>query len=83
MSLLKQPPERNPEHVEILRSAHARADGSTFTTSCSFIVSSDGARLLAGRHVTHKAFGALARNAEAHTAASNVNNTSRAYRRAA
>jgi len=62
------PPESNTpeERIAVLRSAHARADGSTFATSCSFIVSSDGARLLAGRHVTHKAFGALTRNAEAH-----------------
>jgi len=82
MSLAKDLPKRNPEHVEILRSAHGRAD-HTFITVASFIVSSDGARLLAGRHITHKAFGALARNAEAHAAASNVNNTSRAYRRAA
>jgi len=50
------PPESNQpqEKIAILRSAHAREDG-TFTTSASFIVSADGAaRLLAGRHVTKR-----------------------------
>ena len=63
----KQLPERNQptEHIEVLRSAHARPD-QTFTTSASFIVSPDGVRLLAGRHVTARAASALARNAEAH-----------------
>lgn len=60
------------ERVAVLRSAHGRADG-TFTTSASFIVSPDGVRLLAGRHVTARAAGALVRNAETHErAASNV-----------
>jgi hypothetical protein len=54
------------ERVAIMRSAHGRADGVTFTTSASFIVSADGARLLAGRHITARAANALTRNAEAH-----------------
>jgi len=53
------------ERVAIMRSAHARRD-QTFTTSASFIVSADGARLLAGRHITARAASALTRNAEAH-----------------
>jgi hypothetical protein len=73
MSLAKSTPESNQpteqfERVAVLRSAHGRSDGSTFRTSASFIVSADGARLLAGRHVTHRALGALARNAEHHAA---------------
>jgi len=62
------PPESNTpqERIAVLRSAHARADGSTFTTSASFIVSPSGVRLLAGRHITARAASALTRNAEAH-----------------
>jgi hypothetical protein len=61
------PPEGNKpqERIAVLRSAHARENG-TFTTSASFIVSADGVRLLAGRHVTARAANALTRNAEAH-----------------
>jgi len=64
------PPESNKpsaqfERVAIMRSAHARPD-QTFTTSASFIVSADGARLLAGRSITARAANALTRNAEAH-----------------
>jgi hypothetical protein len=69
------PPESNKpqERITVLRSAHGRADGSTFRTSASFIISASGVRLLAGRHITHKAFGVLQRNAEAHErATSNV-----------
>jgi hypothetical protein len=52
------PPESNKpseqfERVTILRSAHARRDG-TYCTSASFIVSASGVRLLAGRHVTKR-----------------------------
>jgi hypothetical protein len=77
MSLAKTPPEINPtpaqfERVAIMRSAHARPD-QTFTTSASFIVSADGVKLLAGRHLTGRAFGALVRDAENHErTASNV-----------
>ncbi len=53
------------ERVVILRSGHGRSDGA-FTTACSFIVSSTGAKLLAGRHITKRAASALTRNAEAH-----------------
>jgi hypothetical protein len=69
------PPESNQpqERIAVLRSAHGRADGSTFTTSASFIVSPSGVRLLAGRSVTARAANALTRNAEAHErATSNV-----------
>ncbi len=71
MSVNQASAEINPapgqfERVAVLRSAHARPDGSTFATSCSFIVSPDGARLLAGRHITKRAASALTRNAEAH-----------------
>jgi hypothetical protein len=60
------------ERVAIMRSAHARPD-QTFTTSASFIVSADAVRLLAGRHLTGRAFGALVRDAENHErTASNV-----------
>jgi len=60
------------ERVAVLRSAHARPD-QTFTTSASFIVSADGVKLLAGRHLTGRAFGALVRDAENHErATSNV-----------
>jgi len=61
------PPESNTpqERIAVLRSAHARPD-QTFTTSASFIVSPDGVRLLAGRHITARAASALTRNAEAH-----------------
>jgi hypothetical protein len=71
------PPESNKpsaqfERVAIMRSAHARPD-QTFTTSASFIVSADGVKLLAGRHLTGRAFGALVRDAENHErATSNV-----------
>jgi hypothetical protein len=70
MSVNQASAEINPtpaqfERVAVLRSAHARPD-QTFTTSASFIVSSDGARLLAGRHITARAANALTRNAEAH-----------------
>ncbi len=41
------------ERVAVVRSAHGRAD-ETFCTVASFIVSADGARLLAGRHVTKR-----------------------------
>ncbi len=58
-------PHENNESVAILRSAHGRAD-ETFCTVASFIVSPDGVRLLAGRHITKRAASALARNAEAH-----------------
>jgi hypothetical protein len=69
MSVTKQPPESNTsnvqsERVAILRSGHGRT-ARTFTTQASYIVSSDGTRLLSGRHVTAQAFGALIRNAEA------------------
>jgi hypothetical protein len=53
------------ERVAVLRSAHGR-EGNTFCTSASFIYSSTGARLLAGRSVTARAVNALTRNAEAH-----------------
>ncbi len=71
MSLAKNPPESNKpsaqfERVAVMRSAHARPD-QTFTTSASFIVGVDGVRLLAGRHLTGRAFGALVRDAENHT----------------
>jgi hypothetical protein len=60
------------ERVAILRSAHARPD-QTFTTSASFIIGVDGVKLLAGRHLTGRAFGALVRDAENHErATSNV-----------
>ncbi len=67
MSLAKTLPESNQsqEKIAVLRSGHAR-EGGTFTTSASFIVSADGARLLAGRHITARAANALTRNAEAH-----------------
>jgi hypothetical protein len=70
MSLAKTLPESNKpsaqfERVAIMRSAHARPD-QTFTTSASFIVGVDGVRLLAGRHLTGRAFGALVRDAEKH-----------------
>jgi len=70
MSLTKQATESNTlsapsERVAILRSGHGRP-ARTFTTQSAYIVSSDGARLLSGRHVTAQAFGALVRNAEAH-----------------
>ena len=58
--------------VAILRNGHGR-EGATFTTQVSYIVTSDGARLLAGRAVTAKAFDALVRDAENHErTASNV-----------
>jgi len=68
MSLTKTPsdsnkPHENNEHVAILRSAHGRAD-ETFYTVASFIVSPDGVRLLAGRHITKRAASALARNVD-------------------
>lgn len=70
MSLAKSTPESNQpteqfERVVILRSGHGRSDGA-FTTACSFIVSSTGANLLTGRHITKRAARALTRNAEAH-----------------
>ncbi len=70
MSLAKTLPESNKpsaqfERVAIMRSAHARPD-QTFTTSASFIIGVDGVRLLAGRHLTGRAFGALVRDAENH-----------------
>lgn len=69
MSLPKNIPARNakdeqPGRVAVLRSAHGRP-GATFCTSASFIVSSTGARLLAGRHITKRAESALTRNAQA------------------
>jgi hypothetical protein len=57
------------ERVAIVRSAHGRADGVTFTTSASFIVSAGSVKLLAGRHITKRAASALTRNAEAHARA--------------
>jgi len=53
MILAAQPAERNipQERIAILRSGHGRANGS-FTTAASYVVSVDGARLLAGRHIT-------------------------------
>ncbi len=70
MSLAKNLPESNKptedfERVVILRSGHGRSDGA-FTTACSFVVSSTGVKLLAGRSVTARAANALTRNAEAH-----------------
>ncbi len=60
------------ERVAVLRSAHGR-EGNTFCTSASFIYSSTGARLLAGRSITARAANALTRNAENHErATSNV-----------
>ncbi len=53
------------ERVAIVRSAHGRRD-ATYCTSASFIVSADGVKLLAGRHVTKRAVSVLTRNAEAH-----------------
>ncbi len=54
------------ERVAVVRSAQGRADGSTFTTSASFIVSAGSVKLLAGRHITKRAASALTRHAEAH-----------------
>jgi len=60
------------ERVAVVRSAHGRNDG-TYCTSASFVYSSSGAKLLAGRHLTGRAFGALVRDAENHErATSNV-----------
>jgi hypothetical protein len=53
------------ERVAVLRSAHGR-EGNTFCTSASFIYSSTGAKLLAGRSITARAANTLTRNAEAH-----------------
>ncbi len=60
-----QPDSKPLEHVEVVRSAHGRAD-QTFVTVASFVVSSTGARLLTGRTITKRAASALERNAEAH-----------------
>ncbi len=60
------------ERVAILRSGHGRENG-TFTTASTYVISSSGARLLTGKHVTARAANALTRNAEAHErATSNV-----------
>jgi hypothetical protein len=60
------------ERVAVVRSAHGRSDG-TYCTSASFVYSSSGAKLLAGRHLTKRSASALTRNAEAHErATSNV-----------
>jgi hypothetical protein len=53
------------ERVAILRSGHGRENG-TFTTASTYVISSTGARLLTGKHVTARAANALTRNAEAH-----------------
>lgn len=60
------------EGVRIVRSAHAQPDRTSITVA-SFIIASDGARLLTGHTVTKRAAHALTRNAEAHErATSNV-----------
>lgn len=58
------PPKQAPETIKIARSAHGRPEGHTYARQSAYVVSSTGARLLVGTHISLGAFGALRTDAE-------------------